>query len=348
MDDFYFSEGYFAAANSRYGFTSRFESVFSGVKRLYIIKGGPGTGKSSLMRHIAREAVERGQSVECFYCSSDPSSLDGVILDGGRAGIWDGTAPHTAEPRLPGADGEFADLGRFWNTGALETDADVLRDLARQKADCYASAYRALAAAGYCSDELNALGNTAVDEVKLNAYIKKLTASLPKGDNGCRRELFTSAISGAGEVRSAAFENQARTVWSVGSRAGFTGRFFAVLTDALAERGCALTVSLSPLDPNIIDGVYVHGAETAFVISAKTDGARYINPLRFMSGELLTSCRVRMKFLEKCRDSLMADALFSLSASKATHDEVERIYGAAMDFERKEAFEKELTEKIFK
>ena len=47
---------YFAAANSAYGFHNSFCEIFSPDKlqRVYIIKGGPGTGKSYLMKNIAK------------------------------------------------------------------------------------------------------------------------------------------------------------------------------------------------------------------------------------------------------------------------------------------------------
>ena len=71
---------FFAAANTEEGFYSIFESVFppSALDKIFIIKGGPGTGKSTLMRQIAEYACGRGYSPELYYCSSDTSSLDGI------------------------------------------------------------------------------------------------------------------------------------------------------------------------------------------------------------------------------------------------------------------------------
>lgn len=47
---------------------------------LYLIKSGPGCGKSSMMKEIAKITIEKGESVELIHCSSDPDSLDGAIL----------------------------------------------------------------------------------------------------------------------------------------------------------------------------------------------------------------------------------------------------------------------------
>jgi len=52
--DFYSVNSYFAAANGYDGFVSYFEKVFDAkdYTRLFILKGGPGTGKSSIMTHL--------------------------------------------------------------------------------------------------------------------------------------------------------------------------------------------------------------------------------------------------------------------------------------------------------
>ena len=72
---------FFAGSNTPYGFYSLFHYIpGQGDRRLIIIKGGPGTGKSTLMKGIGRRALEQGFDIEQFYCSSDPNSLDGLAV----------------------------------------------------------------------------------------------------------------------------------------------------------------------------------------------------------------------------------------------------------------------------
>jgi Mrp family chromosome partitioning ATPase len=49
---------FFAAANTEMGFRSLFDEIFAPEKfrRIYILKGGPGTGKSTLMRNLGAVA----------------------------------------------------------------------------------------------------------------------------------------------------------------------------------------------------------------------------------------------------------------------------------------------------
>ena len=75
---------FFAGANTGRGFVGEYDRIASEEKkkRVWIIKGGSGTGKSTMMGKIAAEAEETGHRCVRYLCSSDPSSLDAVVLDG--------------------------------------------------------------------------------------------------------------------------------------------------------------------------------------------------------------------------------------------------------------------------
>ena len=72
---------YFLGSNTNLGFYSYFDKILNPQKnaRLYIIKGGPGSGKSTLMKRLLERFIADGDDIEKFYCSSDPNSLDGVL-----------------------------------------------------------------------------------------------------------------------------------------------------------------------------------------------------------------------------------------------------------------------------
>ena len=87
---------YFLGANAKHGFSSLYDNFvdLEGGDFLWVIKGGPGCGKSSFMKRIGQAAEEHGEAVEYIHCSGDPDSLDGVYLPKKRTAYVDGTAPH--------------------------------------------------------------------------------------------------------------------------------------------------------------------------------------------------------------------------------------------------------------
>ena len=87
---------FYLGANSPTGFYSLYDQLLEPeqAETIYILKGGPGCGKSSLMRRGAQAMEEKGASVEYIACSGDPDSLDAVVFPALNTAIVDGTAPH--------------------------------------------------------------------------------------------------------------------------------------------------------------------------------------------------------------------------------------------------------------
>ena len=156
---------YFLGANTGKGFVSVYEDFCrpESGNFLYVIKGGPGCGKSSFMKKIGKAAEEAGLDVEYVLCSGDPDSLDGVLVPAWHVGYADGTSPHVLDVALPAASGAYLDLGQFYDVSALRPKRDALADLTEKYRAQYAIAYAALAQAKKLHDELEAVYNPHVD-----------------------------------------------------------------------------------------------------------------------------------------------------------------------------------------
>ena len=87
---------FFLGANSSGGFQDLYRAFVQDERNedVMVLKGGPGVGKSTLMKALGRRAEAEGEDVEYIWCSGDPDSLDAVRLP--RLGIIavDGTSPH--------------------------------------------------------------------------------------------------------------------------------------------------------------------------------------------------------------------------------------------------------------
>ena len=102
---------YFPGANTGRGFIGHFEAIvppWSEPHYTYVLKGGPGVGKSTLMKKCAAIARANGFTVEEFRCASDPESFDAVRIPQRRLVLLDGTAPHTIDPAMPGRSSNAA------------------------------------------------------------------------------------------------------------------------------------------------------------------------------------------------------------------------------------------------
>ena len=347
-----FCEKYFAAANSRGGFVNFFPDCFgetSGVRRLYVIKGGSGTGKSYFMRHAARCAEAAGGHVEYYYCSSDPASLDGVRItwsDGGRMGIIDGTPPHPWEPRTPGVTEEIINLGDFWNSEILMAHGEQIRALQSRKAAAYKRGYSYLAAAGQVSDVAFGLTESFASRPKMRAAAERIVKGIPSGDGRMEIALISS-IGGRGEVRFDTFRRLSERVYTVEELYGVGYMMLGEIYAASVARGCDMRVSYDPLCPDKINGLYYPTARTAFVIG-KADGESHsLGVRRFTVGAAMREVRTELRRALSLRASLIESAVDSFAMASGAHFDIEKIYSSAMDFEAKGRFEAEFCKRNF-
>ena len=60
-------ERYFLGNNSGYGFFNLYENELKSTNKTVLLKGGSGTGKSSLLKKIAKKAKAMGLDYELWF-----------------------------------------------------------------------------------------------------------------------------------------------------------------------------------------------------------------------------------------------------------------------------------------
>ena len=63
-------ERYFLGNNSGSGFWNEYDGELKRMDKVALIKGGSGTGKSTIMKKIAAFAQKNGQDIEIWHCSA--------------------------------------------------------------------------------------------------------------------------------------------------------------------------------------------------------------------------------------------------------------------------------------
>ncbi|NLZ92701.1 MAG: hypothetical protein GX922_01595 [Firmicutes bacterium] len=344
---------YFAGANTCRGFYSLFHYIpTEKTKRFLILKGGPGTGKSTLMKQIATQALAAGKQTEMFYCSSDHDSLDAVSIPALGIAIVDGTAPHIIEPTIPGAYDEIINLGDFWNVSALQPEKEIISDLMRQNSNWFKQAYQYLKEAAVVAEKLRWLMAQAMDfngiRKLIHQLVTELTAALPPADGpGKERHLFGSAITPAGLVNlyPSILQTVKNFYYLTGDPGSGKSYLLEQIRQAVLRAGHDVHVYRCSFDPERLDAVVIPAIDTAFV-KLTYPHTFSLNPLQPVDKQITLSLGRYAKpsllkhyAAERSENMerfwyLLEKAVEMIKAAKKNHDLLESYYVKAMDFER--------------
>ena len=345
---------YFAASNSANGFRSYYAECFdvARVGRLYAVKGGPGTGKSRFLRDVATYAARFGWQAEMIYCSSDPDSLDGVILTRGKEGIalLDATAPHVYEPSRPGIREEIVNLGAFWDGKRLREQASAVEALNAEKKEAYRMAYRYLAGYGEMTANRDALVESYLRREEMERYAEKLTRDYPAGDGFAPQIALIRSFGMLGEVCLDTYFAEAKRLFLIEDCRG-SGRFFTEALYRVAQnKSLPIRVSRDPLLPDRIDGLLFPTVGEAFVIAPAGScpySFRKLSMRRFVETDRMHGIRGMLNRAERARRAMLDGAAECLEQVRQVHFRVEELYKGAMDFAAKEAFTVAFCESLF-
>ena len=346
----------FPGANTSNGFFSYFDYIIpTDVNRIFCLKGGPGVGKSSLMKKIARECVEKGYDVEVFPCSSDPASLDAVLIKKLKVVLLDATAPHMIDPKIPGAIDEIINFGEFWNVDNLEENKQEVCKCSKKISGCFQRAFKYLKSAESIFYDIEVKNSDAMDFGKLNKFTDEFIEKLFEGienkeELSIPRHLFGTAITPIGHVDYAdSLLQDAKKVYYLNGKIGYgKTTFLKRIYERAVLKGLKVEVFHYPLIPEKIEGIMIEELGFAITTSSLYKNESSIDLNKFINEEKLDGYREELEMDEKILDELINYAILNLKKAKSNHDIIENYYIPNMDFEKVDKLKDELIERILK
>jgi len=309
----------------------------------YILKGGPGTGKSQMMKNIA-ERFAADENVTCFYCSSDPDSLDAVMMHTSKVIVVDGTPPHASEPQFPGVCQEIVDLGRCWDKAVLKESREQIIRANELNKSMMAAAANYSKALGLMCDDTYTCAESFIEKQRIEEAAQGLCDSLFK-NRETRNRRGEQAIRQLSVMTKDGYATLPDAAESCSKLYILEDKLFAassMLIGFAAKRamdyGYNIKLSqclLSGLPINehlLIDEINIALMASNPLTKIANEKAEHIDCSAYYDSDQMRSYERHFATNQSLIDTIAGASRDMLEDAKRMHDEMERYYISAMDF----------------
>ncbi|WP_432664531.1 PRK06851 family protein [Wukongibacter baidiensis] len=333
----------YPGGNTYKGFYSFYDYILDqqSAKRIIVIKGGPGVGKSSFMKKLGADMLDKGFDVEYHHCSSDNNSVDGVVFPAVGVALIDGTAPHVVDPKNPGGVDEIIHLGDYWDEEAMMKSKDLIIKDNTEVGRLFRRAYGFLAGAKGIYDNIKKNLDEATDFARVNMVAGELindifTDRKYSDSLGKERHLFSSAITpdGIKDHLETLIEPNERVYVLKGKYDIGKSEILDKVAKLAIEKGHDVEVFHNHFIPEQIDNVVIKDMKVAVTTSDRFENVKKVYDLDQCLNHGLIKVREEELISDKEKfDELINLAVKNVGRAKKLHDHMERYYIPNMDFE---------------
>lgn len=320
--------------------------------RVFIMKGGPGVGKSTFMNTISREMLKRGYDVEHHYCSTDPASLDGLVVPQLGVALLDGTAPHNFDPRYPGVLDEIINLGECWDESIIIPYKEEVKAITMQGNMQFKTAFHILKQSKMAYEQSQWYVRESVEQSKYNRILRVLMHSVLEAvvPNyqviSKARHLFGSALTPNGilDYKDTLISKDMK-VFSIKGQPG-TGvkEMIERIAKEAVEMGLYTEQYHCPYEPDKLDMLIIPEIGKAVMNSTQPEHSdpeameditqvEEIDLTICINQDILDMYEEERADAEKRSSVLLTKSIEHLAKAKAIHKEKEKFYYQAMNYD---------------
>ena len=344
----------FPGGNTANGFYSFHNNIVGEDRnKLYILKGMPGGGKSSLMKEVGKKALEKGYSVEYHHCPSDPNSIDGILITELKIAIVDGTAPHIIDPVYPGLKDKLIDLGIFIDSDKLYKNREKVIEAKLNNKIAYSRAYGYFKSAKIIENIIVENNKRGVDFIEVNGQGLKLMEKIFRQSNKnskkpefCEiRHMFSAANTPDGYVdfTHTILEGLSKIYYIEGDKGTGKSTILKALREMGEIQGYNIEIYYDPTIPEKIQTLIIKELKLGITSNKKVLNFPHE---KIELNKYFDSKVVKNKDYE-IYNILMEEAIKNLNLAKRNHKILEEAYKSSIDYNGINKIKNNIIEEIF-
>lgn len=329
----------FTSSHTGQGFHTYLPELLQDAEKVFVLKGAPGSGKSTFIRQLGESFSEQGYEVEFWISAIDPVSPEGVLIPQLKAAVVNGSLPYPIDPRYPGVTGELIYLGDYLDKEVIQTRSQVIIELCDGQENHQQQAAKILRNAREIKDGIKKQTANYLDLGKLHQLVEQLAVEILENGPG-EKHYFASAITAEGMINymdEISSSCQKRYVFR-----GPGGSGKSTVLSELAARARAKGFSLEyyhcGLEPESIQMIIIRNLQIALVDAGLLELAvkpwdQVVDMTECLEGYDEAKIMAESSESRRIFETLMLEAQMELEKAHRCVKDIKKIYALAMDFE---------------
>ncbi len=188
-----------ASSNTGQGYRSFLPALIESLKKVYVLKGAPGSGRTTFIRQIGLELAAKGYQADFFVSFAGSSSLEGVMCPQLGLAVVKGDCGYPSEHEQRGISCEVIDFSEFWDGASLAGCEEEIAELAEEIEKQLRSAAELLMKAARVKEKISAHGSGYPDPEEVERLVTRLVTEILE-QSSRERHYFGTALSIQGLV----------------------------------------------------------------------------------------------------------------------------------------------------
>jgi len=340
----------FTSSYSDRGFYTFIPGLLEGLKKVYVLKGAPGSGKSTLIRSLGDEMSERGYEVDFWMSAEDSMNPEGLYIIQLECAVVNGNLPVAIDPRYPGLTGSIVNLSEYLDEMSISPWGAEIVELVDQVLVQSRAAEELLHQASAVREQMIQAGCQQMDENRVNLLLDRLEKEILQQQPG-GRHYFGTSLTADGIVNYVdEISSRCKIRYLLKGSAG-AGRIIDEMAVRAKKSGYSVEYYHCGINPSRVIMLIVSHLQLAIIDAGDAElsirpGDRLVDMTDCMGEPAAPDQAQEQTVFQRHYEGLLMQAQGELEGAHKARRNLKRLYSSALNFELLEQKRQELFQAI--